>query len=94
MGCNCKKTFDKMEKYSDDYNPEEVKNEDNIFIKIITYILQIGFGILIGCISICILPFLIMWFVICIILRKEPSLRLKNYTKNKPLEISKINNGK
>lgn len=94
MGCNCKKTFDKMEKYSDDYNPEEVKNKDNIFIKIITYILQIGFGILIGCISICILPFLIMWFVICIILRKEPSLRLKNYTKNKPLEISKINNGK
>ena len=48
MGCNCKKTFDKMEKYSDDYNPEEVKNKDNIFIKIITYILQIGFGILIG----------------------------------------------
>lgn len=94
MGCNCKKTFDKMEKYSDDYNPEEVKNEDNIFIKIITYILQIGFGILVGCISICILPFLIMWFVICIILHKEPSLRLKNYTKNKPLEISKINNGK
>ena len=78
MGCNCKKTFDKMEKYSDDYNPEEVKNKDNIFIKIITYILQIGFGILIGCISICILPFLIMWFVICIILRKEPSLILKN----------------
>ena len=93
MGCNCKKTFNKMEKYSDNYNPEEIKNENNIFIKIITYILQIGFGILVGCISICILPIVILWLVICIILHREPSIRIKNNNKNKPLEINKTNNG-
>lgn len=83
-----------MEKYSDDYNPNEIKlDNENLFIKIITYILQIGFGILIGCISICVLPILILWFIGCIILKKEPNLRLKSYQKNKPLVISKINNG-
>ena len=95
MGCNCKKTFNKMEKYSDDFNPDSM-NEDaqnNFFIKTATYILQVIFGILVGCISICIIPVLILWFVGCTVLRKEPSIRFKKYAKNKPLEISKINNG-
>ena len=86
MGCNCKKTFDKMEKYSDDYNPEKRNIKENIFIKILTYILQIGFGILIGCVSIAILPVLMLWFIGCLIIGKRPSIRLKNNKMNNTLK--------
>lgn len=77
MGCNCKKTFNKMEKYSDDYNPkEEGKNKLNWFLKIIQFILQLCFGIFVGTICIIILPFFILYIIYCMIFNKTVKLNL------------------
>lgn len=91
MGCNCKKTLNDLEKYSDDYDENQKLSEKNIITKIIEFFLKLGMGILVGCISIVILPFVVIWLVICIIFQKSPSLNLKRINKNKSLKHS---NGK
>lgn len=81
MGCNCKRTFNNMGKYAD----EDSSNgpDYNIFIRIIGYFLQICFGILVFCISIIILPIILIWFVGCIILRKNPTLDISKIINKK-----------
>lgn len=77
-----------MEKYSDGYDPKrkEHGSHDNPIVKILAFIMQFGFGILIGAICIIVLPAIIIWLVGCIIFKKEPTLRLTNWKKNKPLK--------
>ena len=65
-----------MEKYSDDYNPDESGIKTNWFIKIIQFILQLGFGILVGAICIVILPLMILYLIYCMVFNKTVSLNL------------------
>lgn len=73
-----------MEKYADNGSSE--KNNENIIVKIIGYFLQVCFGILIFCISIIILPIILIWLVGCIILRKEPTLNVNKFINKKSKE--------
>lgn len=74
MGCNCKKTYNKLEKYSDN----KINNNKGIINNILNLILQIGFGILIACLFIIIIIPIIVYITICLIIGKEPSIRIKH----------------
>lgn len=78
MGCNCKKKYDSLSKYAD--NKTEEKN-DSIPYRIANLIAQILFGTLTAILfAIIVIPILI-YIIICIILGKEPSIRIKNPKK-------------
>ena len=78
MDCNCKNKFKSLEKYADDIE-EEHKN--NIFEYIIQFIFKMAFGLLIGLILIVIvIPFL-LYLIVCLMFKKEPSFRIINFKK-------------
>lgn len=85
MGCNCKKTYNIMSKYSD--NPEELANEkENPIVKLFAVILQVIFGAIIGCIVLIFIFPLLIYVTLCLMTGREPSIRLtnpKNWFKRK-----------
>ena len=85
MGCNCKKKVKQIEKFSDDYNPSEketkpklwwLQNIINYLISIIVVIFAIGLFIIIA-------PIMLIYLLICVILRKNPKISIKKFTKKK-----------
>lgn len=83
MGCNCKKTYDKMEKYSDGYNPEYNDDSESLMYKILKIFSQILFGIFAGSIVIIIIIPMIAYLIVCLIIGKEPSFNLSKISKHK-----------
>lgn len=84
MGCNCKRTFDKMKKYSDDYETNENRTENFIY-KLIKILSQIFFGIFTGCIVIIIIVPMLLYLITCLIFGKELSLNLSKIIKRKKI---------
>ena len=82
MSCNCKNKLKTMEGYSDNISEDE---NLNIVEKILQNIMQIGFGIIIGAILIVIMVPFLLYLIICIMFKKEPSFRIINFNKNKIL---------
>lgn len=79
MGCNCKNKFEKInEKYGDG---EKTVKKDNIFIKIIEFILQMLFGILCGAIIIVMIVPMLLYIIIRMMFGKETTIKMKNITK-------------
>lgn len=82
MGCNCnKKTIKKLEKYSD--NDETFDDKKNIFTKVVEFILQILFGILMAVIFIIMAIPMILYVTFCLIFNLTPSVRLIDIRKKK-----------
>ena len=80
MGCNCKKTYDKVKKYAD--NREQLEQEENeinqnIVNKVARFITQIFFGIISSCLFIIISIPLTLYIIGCILLGKQPYIRIK-----------------
>lgn len=78
MPCNCKKSYDEMEKYSDDH----VENgnglqKPGILYRFFTFLLQIPFGIL--CAALIIIMFVpcLIYVLVCVIFGLEPHFTLK-----------------
>lgn len=81
MGCNCKKKYDVLKKYSDE--PFENSGEHGIFYKIMLSLAQLCFGILLAPLIIVVtIPF-ILWIIVCIMIGKEPVIKLKIPFKKK-----------
>lgn len=85
MGCNCKKNIKKIEKYSDNSNTissEKPKKNVKFWLNgIINYLLQIILVIFGIGLFIIIAPILLMYVLLCVILRKRPTLTIKRFTK-------------
>lgn len=84
MGCNCKKTYDKVKKYAD--NREQLEQEENeinqnIVNKIARFINQILLGIISSCLFIIISIPLTLYIIGCILLGKQPYIRIKDPKK-------------
>lgn len=81
MGCNCKKKYDALKKYSDE--PSENSGEHGIFYKIMLFLAQLCIGILLAPLIIVVtIPF-ILWIIVCIMMGKEPVIKLKIPFKKK-----------
>ena len=79
MGCNCKNKFEKInEKYGDG---EKTVKKDNIFIKIIEFILQMLFGIFCGAIIIVMIVPMLIYIIISMMFGKQVVFRIKNPNK-------------
>ena len=79
MGCNCKKTYDKMEKYSDGYTGDKT-DINSTLLKVVNKIAQFFFGILVGGIVIVMIAPIVVFLIGCLIVGKEPNF---NFTKKK-----------
>ena len=79
MGCNCKKTYDKMVKYSDGYTDEKT-GVSSTLLKVTNKIAQFFFGILVGGIVIVMIVPIVVFLIGCLIVGKEPKF---NFTKKK-----------
>ena len=84
MGCNCKKTYDKVKKYAD--NREQLEQEENeinqnIVNKVARFITQFFFGIISSCLFIIISIPLTLYIIGCILLGKQPYIRIKDPKK-------------
>lgn len=84
MGCNCKKTYDNVKKYAD--NREQLEQEENeinqnIVNKIARFITQILLGIISSCLFIIISIPLTLYIIGCILLGKQPYIRIKDPKK-------------
>lgn len=79
MGCNCKKTYDKMVKYSDGYTDEKT-GVSSTLLKVTNKIAQFFFGILVGGIVIVMIVPIVVFLIGCLIVGKEPNF---NFTKKK-----------
>ena len=79
MGCNCKKTYDKMVKYSDGYTDEKT-GVSRTLLKVTNKIAQFFFGILVGGIVIVMIVPIVVFLIGCLIVGKEPNF---NFTKKK-----------
>lgn len=75
MGCNCKKKYDVLKKYSD--NPSENDGNDNILWKIIVFFVQMALGILLAPLIIGITLIFVIYMIICIMFGVEPNVVLK-----------------
>ena len=75
MGCNCKKKYDVLKKYSD--NPSESDGNGGILWKIVVFLAQMVFGILIAPLIIVIAAIFIIYMIICIMFGLEPNIVLK-----------------
>lgn len=76
MGCNCKKRIENIKKYSDNKHNEEQIN-DNLVNKIARIIVQIVVGIIACCIFVIVVIPIIIYLMVCIIIGKEPNIRIK-----------------
>ena len=75
MGCNCKKKYDVLKKYSD--NPSESDENGGILWEIVVFLAQMAFGILIAPLIIVIAAVFIIYMIICIMFGFEPNIVLK-----------------
>lgn len=84
MGCNCKKTYDTMKKYSDD-EQSEVRQSENLLAKCLKTIMKILFFLVVG--ILCMVLFivigvpLIIYIIVCNILGKEPVFNMGKFIK-------------
>lgn len=84
MGCNCKKTYNTMKKYSDDAS-SEVQQSENMISKIFRAIIKILIVLIVG--ILCLMVFIVMgvplivYIIICNILGKEPVFDLGKFIK-------------
>ena len=81
MGCNCKKTYDKVKKYAD--NREQLEQEENeinqnIVNKVARFIMQIFAGIIASCLFIIVVIPITIYIIGCILLGKQPNIIIKN----------------
>lgn len=75
MGCNCKKKYDILKKYSDESDGD--KENKSIIFKIFLFFAQFCLGILVAPLIIVItIPFII-YMIICIMFGIEPNVVLK-----------------
>lgn len=80
MPCNCKKRLEKIEeKYGD--NPIVTNKSLNIWLKILKFILQIPFGILVGGIVIVILIPMLAYIIFCMMFGLEAKFRIIDWNK-------------
>lgn len=79
MGCNCKKQFNKMLKYAD--KGEEDNEKEGLLVKIIQYIMGMGFGIIVAALFIVIVIPLLAYIIICVIFGLEPHIRILDIRK-------------
>ena len=87
MGCSCKKTFNKMEKYSDDYQEPTDDKKQSLFLKIVNFLILIVTAIFSIGLFIIILPIALPYYLIYIILGHAPKITIKKkyFKGNKPL---------
>lgn len=81
MGCNCKKTYDKVKKIAD--NREQLEQEEyqinqNIVNNVAKWIMQITGGIVAACLFIIVAIPIMLYVIGCIIIGKEPIVRITN----------------
>ena len=81
MGCNCKKRYNQLKGISD--NKEELEQEENelnqgIINSVAGWVSQFIFGIITICVFIVVIVPLTIYIIVCIILGKEPSDRIRN----------------
>lgn len=84
MGCNCKKTYDRVKKYAD--NKEQLEQEENelnknIINKIARFFTQIFIGIISSCLFIIVVIPITLYIIGCILIGKEPYVRIKDPRK-------------
>lgn len=73
-----------MEKYSDDYSVEmEKPQKHSLLFLIFKYLMQVFFGIFAILVFIVVTPLLLIYLFICIVVGKQPVIRLKSLNKNK-----------
>lgn len=75
MGCNCKKKYDILKKYSD--NRDESETNVGVIRRIAQFFAQFLFGILLAPLIIVVTVPFIFYVVICIMFGIEPNLVLK-----------------
>lgn len=75
MGCNCKKKYDVLKKYSDD--PAENDEKGGILWKIVVFLAQMALGILIAPLIIVIAAIFVIYMIICVTFGLEPNIVLK-----------------
>lgn len=81
MGCNCKKKYDTLRKYSD--NPVDDTEKENVFWKILVFVARFVFGILLAPLIIVItVPFLV-YVIICMMFGIDPTFKFKIPFKKK-----------
>lgn len=78
MGCNCKKTYNKMKKYADNRDDLERQEEINqrLVNKIARLIQQIAIGIIASIFFIIIAIPIVIYIFGCILFGKEPYVRI------------------
>ena len=81
MGCNCKKTYDKVKKFAD--NREQLEQEENeisqnIVNKVARFVMQIFAGIIASCLFIIVVIPITIYIIGCILLGKQPNIIIKN----------------
>lgn len=75
MGCNCKKKYDTLKKYSDSPSENDVK--DGVLWKIIVFLAQMAFGILVAPLIIVIVAVFVVYVIFCIMFGIEPNVVMK-----------------
>ena len=79
MGCNCKKTVDKInEKLGDG---EEVVEKSNPLSMIIKFFGQILIALLCGAITIVLIIPMLIYVIVCLMFGKQPHIRIRNFNK-------------
>ena len=92
MGCHCKKTYDKVKKFSDNKEQLEQKENEinqNIVNKMARFIMQIFAGIIASCLFIIVVIPITIYIIGCILLGKQPIVIIK-----KPKKIFKKKNAR
>lgn len=80
MGCNCKKKYDVMKKYSDEGNTDD-ENKLSTSQKLAKIPMQIMFGILCGAVIIVALVPMLIYVIGCLMLGKQPEFKIKRFKK-------------
>ena len=83
MSCNCK---NKVKAINEKYGDGSVEKPKTIFSKIIDFIFQFAFGILCAVIIIVMIVPMLLYVIICIMLGKQASFKIKNLNKFLKLE--------
>jgi len=81
MGCNCKKKYDALRKFSD--NPVDDTEKDNIFWKILVFFARAICGILLAPLIIVIMVLFLAYIIVCLIFGINPKINLKIPFKKK-----------
>lgn len=79
MGCNCKNKIDAINKNLGDGGEENKKT--NPLMKILEFIMQIGFGILCGAIIIVMIVPMLIYIIFCLMFGKQANIRIKDVNK-------------